>query len=93
MTKEDVPLAVSAEPLGCQSRPDGTGTSAGNNTLAWTLPGNTVGRAADERYFVCVDNVVVAGTVRRFDYPVTSIPVNVSAPPAANLLAAPRRLR
>ena len=73
--KDGVPLLAALEPLGRQSRLDGSGVSVGNNTLAWTLPGNSVGRATDERYEVCVDNVVVAGISRQFNYPVTSIPV------------------
>ena len=93
VTKQDQPLVVSLEPLGYQSRPDGSGTSAGNNTLAWTLPGNTVGRSADERYVVCVDNVFIAGGARRFTYPVTSIPADASNAWDANTLAAPRRVR
>ena len=91
--KAGTPHAVALEPLGCQSRPDGSGTSAGNNTLAWTLPGNTVAPAAEECYLVCVDRVVVAGQARRFDYPVTSIPVGDPAPPAAKALAPARRVR
>ena len=83
VTKNGVPLSVVLEPLGCQSLPNGTGTSAGNNTLAWTLPGNLVGRFADEHYEVRVDNVVAAGGARQFVYPVTSIPVTVGG----NLLA------
>ena len=75
VTKNGVPLVVAVEPLGCQSRLNGTGTSAGNNTLAWTLPGNVVARLADERYEVRLDNVVAASGVRRFTYPVLSIPV------------------
>ena len=93
VTKQEFSLVVSLEPLGYQSRLDGTGTSAGNNTVAWTLPGNTVGCAADERYLVCVDNVLIAGSPRRFTYPVASIPVVATPALDANTLAAPRRLR
>ena len=75
VTKNGVPLPVLLEPLGCQSQLNGTGTSAGNNTLAWTLPGNLVGRVAYERYEVRVDNVVAAHGARQFSYPVVSIPV------------------
>ena len=75
VTKNGVPLAVVLEPLGCQSLPNGTGMSAGNNTLAWTLPGNVAGRFADECYEVRVDNVAIADGKRQFRYPVTSIPV------------------
>ncbi len=86
--KNGVPLAVIVEPLGCQSRTDGTGTSAGNNTLAWTLPGNVVGRLASERYEVRLDNVVAADGRRQFDYPVTSIPVMGSGSSLGNPLNA-----
>ena len=74
--KNGVPLAVAVEPLGCQSQLNGTGTSAGNNTLAWTLPGNVVDRLADEHYEVRVDNVFAAGRDRQFCYPVMSIPTD-----------------
>ena len=93
VTKQELSRPVCLEPLGYQSRPDGTGTNAGNNTIAWTLPGNTVGRTADERYVVCVDNVRIAGRARRFTYPVASVPVEAALSPDANTLAAPRRLR
>ncbi len=82
--KNGLPLAVAVEPLGCQSQINGTGTSAGNNTLAWTLPGNVVGRLADERYDVRVDNVLAAGGARQFCYPVMSIPAYGSAGSPAN---------
>ena len=98
VTKEGTPVLAALEPLGYQSSPDGSGTSAGNNTLAWTLPGNVVGRTVDEHYEVCVDNVIVAGGSRRFTYPVASIPVGTvegRAPATGRMyaLAAPRRNR
>lgn len=85
VTKNGLPLAVALEPLGYQSRlRDSVRISAGNNTLAWTLPDNLVDRLADEHYEVRVDRVVTARGARRFTYPVVSIPVgNILNPPTA----------
>ncbi len=92
VTKNGVPLAVVLEPLGCQSHADGMGLSAGNNTLAWTLPGNFVGRVVDEIYEVSVNNVGIAGQARQFSYSVTSIPTGsiegrVLSPEAAGVVS------
>ena len=73
VTKNGVPVAATREPVRFQTRPDGTGTIVGNNTLVWTLPGNVVSRAADETYRVRIDHVYVAGKCRQFTYTVTSI--------------------
>ncbi len=73
VTKNGAPLAALREPVRFQTRPDGTGTIVGNNTLVWKLPGNVVNRASDETYRVQIDNVYIAGVCRQFDYTVTSI--------------------
>ncbi len=73
VTKNSAPVAATREPVRFQTRPDGTGTIVGNNTLVWTLPGNVVSRSADETYRVQIDRVYIGGVCRHFDYQVTSI--------------------
>ena len=80
VSKNGVALPATREPVRFQTRPDGTGTIVGNNTLVWTLPGNVVNRAADETYRVQIDNVYIAGACRQFAYTVTSIDPNGARP-------------
>ncbi len=83
VTKDGAPVAARREPVRFQTRPDGTGTIVGNNTLVWTLPGNVVSHAADETYRVRIDHVYIGGVCRRFAYTVTSIGPTGGPPVAA----------
>lgn len=73
VTKNGAPVAAQREPVRFQTRPDGTGTIVGNNTVVWRLPGNVVSPTADETYRVQIDQVYIGGKCRQFDYLVTSI--------------------
>ncbi len=85
VTKNGAPSAAVREKVRFQTRPDGTGTIVGNNTLVWTLPGNVVSRTADEAYRVQIDDVYIGGTCRQFAYTVTSIDPASQSDPARRL--------
>lgn len=62
--KNGAPIAVTQE----TPKP----SAAGDNTVVWTLPGNTVSPAADETYKITVNRVGINRAPRPFTYQVTT---------------------